>query len=172
MVEMADNPFVALTFIAGPAILTNACATLQNGATLRYGLAISQWREFRASIAAGDDRFARQYADAGAAIQIAQRRIRLLLRGLDCLYAAVVTFGFGALLGLIGAILAAGGRHVLSVWFVIGVGAAGLALLLIAMTMFIAESRCARALLRLQLSLDETHPARPTTDDAPHPAGA
>lgn len=58
MSELADNPFVALTFIAGPAVLTNACATLQNGATLRYGLAISQWREFRASIAAGDDRLA------------------------------------------------------------------------------------------------------------------
>ena len=156
MPEMVDNPFVALTFIAGPAVLTNACAILQNGATLRYGSAITQWREFRASIASGDNMLARQYADVDAAIDIAQRRIRLLLRGLDCLYAAVAFFALGALLGLIGAILAFESRNLLSVWVVIAVGAIGLALLLGAMAMFISESRCARALLRLQLSLAGT----------------
>lgn len=158
MSELVDNPFVALTFIAGPAVLTNACATLQNGATLRYGLAISQWREFRASIAAGDERLSRQYADPAEAIRIAQNRIKLLLRGLDCLYAAVAFFGFGALLGLLGAVLSAAGRDLVSVWLVIGVGAAGLTLLLCAMLMFTAESRCARRLLGLQLRLDETEP--------------
>jgi hypothetical protein len=89
-------------------------------------------------------------SDASAAIDIAQRRIRLLLRGLDCLYAAVVTFGFGALVALIGSILTVGGRHVVSVWLVVGVGMIGMALLLLAMAMFIVENRCARALLRLQ----------------------
>lgn len=152
---VVENPFVVLTFIAGPAILTNACATLQNGATIRYGLAISQWREFRASLAAGDNRLERDYADGEAALQIAERRLRLLLRGLDCLYAAVVTFGLGALVGLVGAILTAGGRHVLSVWLVIGIGAAGVTLLLGAMVLFVAESRCARALLYLQLKLGD-----------------
>lgn len=153
MSEMIDNPFVALTFIAGPAILTNACAILQNSATMRYGLAIPQWREFRASIAAGDGLLTQHFADPDAAIDIAQRRIRLLLRGLDFLYAAVALFGVGALLGLIGAILAAEGRHVLPIWLVVGVGAAGIALLLGAMSLFTAESRCARALLGLQLRL-------------------
>ncbi len=158
MSEMIDNPFVALTFIAGPAILTNACAILQNSATMRYGLAIPQWREFRASIAAGDNLLSQHYADVGSAIHLAQRRIRLLLRGLDCLYGAVAFFGVGSLLGLIGAILAAEGRHVLPIWLVVGVGAGGLGLLLCAMAVFTVESRCARELLRLQLSLDE--PAR------------
>lgn len=150
---LAGNPYVVLTFIAGPAILTNACATLQNGASMRYGLAISQWREFRTSVAAGDDLLSRYYGDGAAAIAIAERRIRLLLSGLDCLYAAIVTFGVGALVGLTGAMLAAGGRQVLSVWLVIAIGAAGVTLLLFAMAMFVAESRCARALLGLQLRL-------------------
>lgn len=158
MSDLIDNPFVALTFIAGPAILTNACAILQNSATMRYGLAIPQWREFRASILAGDDRLAAQYGDADAAIRIAQHRIRLLLRGLDCLYAATALFGIGALLGLVGAILAAEGSNVLPIWSVVGVGALGLALLLSAMAMFTFESRCARALLRLQLDLDDGEP--------------
>lgn len=154
MSEMIDNPFVALTFIAGPAILTNACAILQSSATMRYGLAIPQWREFRASIVADDGLLARQYADPEAAIDLAQRRIRLLLRGLDCLYVAVALFGIGALLGLIGAILAAEGRHILPIWLVVGVGGAGLALLLSAMAIFTRENRCARALLNLQLLLE------------------
>lgn len=151
MSDLVENPFVALTFIAGPAVLTNACATLQNGATIRYGSAITQWREFRASIASDGDMLSRQYADVDAAIRLAQLRIRLLLRGLDFLYAAVAFFALGALLGLIGAILAGGGRHIVSVWLVIGVGAGGLALLLCALFMFTSESRCTRGLLRLQL---------------------
>ncbi len=154
MSEIIDNPFVALTFIAGPAVLTNACATLQNGATIRYGSAITQWREFRASIASGGDLLSRQYADVEAAIRLAQLRIRLLLRALDFLYAAVACFAFGALLGLIGAILTSGGRQILSVWVVIAVGAVGLALLLCALISFMSESRCTRALLRLQLIRD------------------
>ncbi|WP_380878925.1 hypothetical protein ACFB49_19350 [Sphingomonas sp. DBB INV C78] len=152
MYEMIDNPFVTLTFIAGPAMLTNACAILQNSASMRYSLAISQWREFRASMIAGDNLLSRHYADMDAAIHIAQRRIRLLLRGLDCLYAAVAFFGIGALLGLIGAILASEGRHVLPIWLVVGATTVGFGLLLWAMAMFISESRCATGLLRLQLN--------------------
>ena len=158
MSELIDNPFVALTFIAGPAVLTNACATLQNGATIRYGSAITQWREFRAAIASGDDMLSRQYADVDAAIELAQRRISLLLRGLDFLYSAVACFAFGALLGLIGAILAAEGQQIVSVWIVIGVGAVGLTLLLCALIRFMSESRCTRALLHLQLSLNDRPP--------------
>lgn len=42
---MLEDLFASLSFIAGPAILTNASAILQNGATTRYNLAISHWRE-------------------------------------------------------------------------------------------------------------------------------
>jgi len=66
-----DDPFLPLSFIAGPAILTNACAIMQNGATTRYNLAITQWRDFRASLAAGDDRLAQQYLDAQEAVALA-----------------------------------------------------------------------------------------------------
>ena len=42
---MADNPFLPLSFIAGPAILTNASAVLLNGASIRYNLGIGLWRD-------------------------------------------------------------------------------------------------------------------------------
>ena len=151
MSDMIDNPFVTLTIIAGPAILTNACAILQNSATMRYGLAVPQWREFRASIAAKDGLLAELYADPDAALGMAERRIRLLLRGLDCLYAAVALFGLGSLIALVGAVMAGQGRPLIPIWLVIGVGAVGLALLSSAMTFFVFESRCARGMLRHQL---------------------
>lgn len=151
MTLMAENPFVPLTFIAGPAILTNVCAILQNGATIRYGLAIPQWREFQLS-RGGDEEFLRQlYADPEAALGYAQHRIRFLLRGLDLLYAALLAFGVTSLFGLAGAVIAARGKAYVSVWLVLVCGAAGLLLLLGALAFFAAEGRCTRALLKLQL---------------------
>lgn len=158
---MVENPFIALTFIAGPAVLTNACAIMQNSATMRYTLAISQWREFRASLAARDDLLAGLYVDAEAAMGLAERRIRLLLRGLNMLYGAVGLFGVSALLGLVGAMLAstpAGPGIPVSV--VAAVGAGGVATLVAAAAMFMAESRCARALLLLQLDRFPAAPQR------------
>lgn len=151
MSEIVANPFVTLTFIAGPAVLTNACAILQNSATMRYGLAVPQWREFRVSIAAGDGMLTELYSDPAGALDLAERRIRLLLRGLDCLYVAVALFGLGSLIGLAGAILAAEGRALVPIWIVVAIGGAGLVALLTAMTYFIRESRCVRGLLRRQL---------------------
>ncbi|PWC93291.1 hypothetical protein [Azospirillum sp. TSO5] len=86
---MFEDPFASLSFIAGPAILTNACAILQNGATTRFNLAIAQWRDFRASVGAGDDRIALQYADPEAAVVLAGRQVRLQLRGMALLNSAV-----------------------------------------------------------------------------------
>lgn len=93
MTMMVDNPFVALTFISGPAILTNACAIMQNSATIRYSLAIPQWRELRASLAVHSDLIDGLYADPDAALALAERRIRLPLGGLNLLYAGVGLFG-------------------------------------------------------------------------------
>ena len=60
---MADIPLVPLSFIAGPAILANACAIMQNGASIRYNLAVQHLREFRTSIAAQDTKLAILYDD-------------------------------------------------------------------------------------------------------------
>lgn len=82
---MFEDPFASLSFIAGPAIL-------QNGATTRYNLAIAQWRDSRASVGAGDDRIALQYADPEAAVVLAGRRVRLQLRGMALLSATATFF--------------------------------------------------------------------------------
>src|SRR5688572_23470492 len=84
---MSYDPFSALTFITGPAILTNACAILQNGATTRYNLAITQWREFQASIAEDENRLFLLFVDPERALLLAERRIHLQLRALGLLNA-------------------------------------------------------------------------------------
>ncbi|ADH88561.1 hypothetical protein Snov_1246 [Ancylobacter novellus DSM 506] len=56
---MLEDSFASLSFIAGPAILTNASAILQNGATTRYNLAISHRRETRAALERPIDRASR-----------------------------------------------------------------------------------------------------------------
>lgn len=147
---MVENPFIALTFIAGPAVLTNACAIMQNSATMRYTMAITQWREFRTALAAGDRMLSEVYADADLALTLAERPIRLVLHGLNLIYVAVALFAVAALLGLVGAVLAAAdtGPNV-----PVGVvaGGAGLLALLLAVVMFTRESRCSQAMLALQL---------------------
>jgi hypothetical protein len=148
---MLEDAFSSLSFIAGPAILTNASAILQNGATTRYNLAITQWREFNASQAAGDDTVSLQYVSPEEAIVIARRRIRLQLRGLCLLNGAVAVFAATTVLGLAGAFLVQS-RAVPAVAMSLGMsifGCAGLFALLVATATFFFESACSAALLRL-----------------------
>jgi hypothetical protein len=148
---MSYDPFSALTFITGPAILTNACAILQNGATLRYNLAITQWREFRASLAADDGRLSLLFVDVPRALSLAERRIRLQLRTLELLNAGVALFGVTTICGLIGDFLVQ--TFLVPFWLVgllvIGAGGAALTVMLAAIGALFLESACGRAMVRL-----------------------
>jgi len=152
---MFDDPFSPLSFVAGSAILTNACAIMQNGATVRYNLAVTQWRDFRASVAAGDDRLAQQYHDTRAAVRYAEKRVRLQLRGLGLLNAAVALFAATTVVGLSGAFLVH--ARILPPapvdMVMLGASGAALILLLTATVTFFREGACGRALLLLHREL-------------------
>lgn len=158
-----------LAIIAVSAMLANACAIVQNSATIRYQLAISQWREFRASIAARTERLAELYASPDSALNLSERRVRLLLRGLDCLHISVGLFGLTSFLAVINALIGppVWASQILSN-LTAGLGGLGLAATLIASANFIQETRCARGLLELQLQLDRIpeiaalHPTDPS----------
>jgi hypothetical protein len=79
---MGDIPLVPLSFIAGPAILANACAIMQNGASIRYNLAVQHLREFRTSIAAQDTKRTILYDDPRKAGGLSETRVLVLLREL------------------------------------------------------------------------------------------
>lgn len=161
---MQYDPFSALSFITGPAILTNACAILQNGATTRYNLAITQWREFRASLAADDDRLSLHYVDPQRALSLAERRIHLQLRALGLLNAGIALFAATTVCGPVGAFLV----QALSVpsgavgLVTIAAGGAALAVMLAAIGALFREGACSRAMLRLHPLASE----RPTQRSA------
>lgn len=152
MLEASLSP---LSFAAGTAILTNACAIMQNGATTRYSLAITQWRELHAAQAAGDGGLAREYLDADAALGLAEQRVRLQLRGLGLINAAVALFAATTVACLAGAGFARMSDLVAASLGVAVTLAAGTALLLLlASTMtFFREGACGRALLVLHRQL-------------------
>lgn len=148
---MTDNPFSALSALVAPAILTNACAILQNGATLRYNLAITQWREFRASLAARDDKLQGLFTDPDEAVALAERRVRLQLSGLGMLNVAVALFAATTIGGLAGAFLVQG-QWVAPAPVIVAMvlsGGVALALMVAATVLFLQESACGRALMRL-----------------------
>lgn len=153
-----------------PTILTNACAVLQNGATARYNLAIAQWRDFRASVAAGDGRVALQYAAPEAAVVLAGRRVRLQLHGMAFLNSAVALFAATTLVGLVGAMLAQfRGRSAGGVALAMAAcGIVALLALLGAIATFFFESACGGAPLRLHRGSGDG--SEGTLDDVPPPA--
>jgi hypothetical protein len=147
---MADNPFLPLSFIAGPAILTNAAAVLLNGASIRYNLAIGLWRDLQAELHGHTAPTTAAYSDRAEALGLANRRAVLIVSALNLLYAALGGFGVSTLAGLGGALLSessavADPAKVAT----IGAGAFGLACLLGAAVTFILESRCTMRLLKL-----------------------
>ena len=152
------NPFLALSFIAGPAILTNASAVLLNSASIRYNLAIGLWRDLQADLRGLSGLAAAPYVDRRSALRLAGHRVRVIVQGLNLLYGAVGGFGLSALIGLAGAIGAEtrGGGWVDAAKVGTVVAAAfGLVSLLAAVTLFVAESAVTTRLMRLSLPPEE-----------------
>jgi hypothetical protein len=149
---MPDNPFLPLSFIAGPAILTNATAVLLNGASIRYNLAIGLWRDLQAELHGHKAPTASAYDDQQQALALANRRAVLIVTGLNLLYAAISGFGLSTLTGLGGAMLSDKASPALVTAdkiITVAAGAFGLVCLLAAAFTFMLESRCTRGLLRL-----------------------
>ncbi|WP_454725218.1 MULTISPECIES: DUF2721 domain-containing protein [Cupriavidus] len=100
---MLDSNLLSdLSFIAGPALLTNASTVLLLGATNRYGLALDRARKLAAEISDAAE-FHRPLAPASSLqLATAERRVVLLLRSMAVLYVAVAGFGLGTLSFLLG----------------------------------------------------------------------
>jgi hypothetical protein len=151
---MADNPFLPLSFIAGPAILTNASTVLLNGASIRYNLAIGLWRDLQAELHGHTASVHSPYSDPAQALELAHKRVTLIVSALNLLYAAVGGFGFSTLTGLVGAFMTTSAPGVaVSAAKVATLLSGGFALvsLLAAAGVFMLESRCTMGLLRLGL---------------------
>jgi len=96
---LATNPFVVLTYVSGPAILTNASALLLMSTSNRFCPGGGPSRHLARELA-GPLRDARQ-------LVIAVRRVRLIARALTSLYAAAAAFALATVTAILGAVAAA-----------------------------------------------------------------
>lgn len=148
---LIENPFQSLTVLAGPAILTNACTIMQNSASIRYTLAVTQWRELRASLACSDTSLASLYTDPARMAALSGQRVRHLLRGLDLLFIAVALFGVTTFLALCGALFSSASTSWTGPAMIAlsSVGGVGLAAMIAATSSFLLECATGRLMIRL-----------------------
>ncbi len=126
MQPIEANPFAILTFIAAPAILTNASSVLALGTSNRFARNVDRVRTL-VRLLEGKDA-----ADGEAVLHRRllgwmEVRSKLLVRALTCFYFSIGCFAAGSLTSLLGAIVAPLGHAwvfapILVVALVTGVG--------------------------------------------------
>lgn len=103
MSDLPDNPFAVLTFLAAPAVLTNASTVLALGTANRLARAADRARllsnQLLSSTNATDPAAALQAKDFDHALQ----RSKLFVRALRSFYFAAGSFAAGTCVSLIGA---------------------------------------------------------------------
>ena len=153
--RLTENPFTALTAIAAPAILTNACSVLALGTSNRVARVVDRTRIVVAELTQLERGTS---AYNGRIVQIARLGARsdLLVRALRTIYAALGGFAASALLAAIGGTAAFYDQPVVSraaavVGLMMGVFAVGG--LVAGCVLMVAETRL--ALLSVRQQVDE-----------------
>ena len=154
-----SSPFAVLTFIAAPAILTNASSVLTLSTGNRFARAIDRARALAGTIAAHrqDDGVAHGQPwlreDIGLLVRqldLAERRVLILVRALTAFYFAVGSFAMGTLTSLTGASLSALGytnpTHAVLVLAIVA-GVCGVGGLVSGAALLVWESRLTHLLL-------------------------
>ena len=89
------NPFVVLSYVGGPALLTNATSLFVLSTSNRFARAIDRAR----ALAERPE----QDAESLGELRLAHRRVELIVRALTSFYLAAATFAMGTLGSIAGA---------------------------------------------------------------------
>ncbi|MGD0191453.1 MAG: DUF2721 domain-containing protein [Rhizomicrobium sp.] len=93
---LSANPFVVLSYVSGPAILTNAAALLLLSTSNRFGRAIDRSRSLATNVG--------ELSESGREeLQLVARRVRLLAHVLSSLYLSTAIFALATLTSILGA---------------------------------------------------------------------
>jgi len=95
-----SNPFVLLSYVSGPAILTNASALLLMSTSNRFARIVDRSRFLAREAARASPHLREQLA-------LAARRVRLIARAMTSLYVAAAAFALATLVSILGAVAAA-----------------------------------------------------------------
>lgn len=99
------SPFAALTFIAAPALLTNASSLLMLGTSNRLARAVDRVRALAGHLDQHTDTQSRVAQLELRQMQSAEKRVLMIVRALTAFYLAIASFALATLVALIGATL-------------------------------------------------------------------
>jgi hypothetical protein len=165
----ADNPFVMLTFIVAPAILTNASSVLALNTANRYGRAFDRAKEVSASLEreGGRDEISSFRLDLLDRLLV---RATLLLRAQTSFFWAIGLFVLSALVSILGAAVGLEEPQLLRPFALAGfaAGVAATGALVDGCFLVVRETHIAMNTLRDEKVLLVTRHARRTSpEDAP-----
>jgi hypothetical protein len=148
---MDTNPFVVLSYVSGPALLTNATSLLLLSTTNRFARTIDRSR-FLTSLVSQTPK-GRDTRNEAAELRIVGQRIRLIGTAIAAFYLAAAMFALATVMSILGAVIAQeiGATTLLDVIIVsaVALGGIGFAAFVAAALALVIEARLAiRALAR------------------------
>lgn len=159
MPGFTDNPFALLSFLAAPAILTNASTLLVLSTSNRLARAADRARSAAAVVLASkpDEQVIIELNEKD--FQVATRRAGLLVQGLRSFYLAAGSFAAGTCAALIGAFAAYFGLS----WLVLTTQLATIAIAMLGVGAIVAGALRLVGETKLALDVLENHHAAITT---------
>jgi hypothetical protein len=148
---MDTNPFVVLSYVSGPALLTNATSLLLLSTTNRFARTIDRSRYLSNVLSQAPG--GRDNANEAEELRIVGRRIRLIGRAIAAFYLAAAMFALATVMSILGAVIAeeTGGTALLDTIVIsaVALGGVGFAAFVAAALALVIEARLAiRALAR------------------------
>ncbi|MFI5105678.1 MAG: DUF2721 domain-containing protein [Terriglobales bacterium] len=155
---LSDNPFAILTFIAAPAVFTNASSVLALGTSNRLARVVDRTRQIAREIhgAPPGDASAKMWVNHLGRME---KRGSLLVRAMRYFYGAVGAFAGASLVSILGAVLASTNyRLPFEVITGIGLVAGGLGFagLVAGCVLLVSETRLALAIIVEEAELAKT----------------
>jgi hypothetical protein len=151
MAGIESNPLAVLTFIAAPAILTNASSVLALGTSNRFARNVDRARQIINTMRSVNEPGSEMIQMMRGQLARTEQRATLLIRSLSSFYFSLGCFAAGSLLSLVGAIVAASEYHMLlraMLGTALVVGVLGLTGLIIGCVLLVRETRLALQSLR------------------------
>lgn len=157
------NPFAALTFIAAPALLTNASSLLLLGTSNRLARAVDRVRALASHLEHHSDTSSQLAQLELRQLQPAERRVLIIVRAMTAFYVAVASFAFGTMMALLGATGVTQEIAAVASWAMTATVAAcivGVAAIMAGSLLLVFETRLTFRILRVEADLVRERYAR------------
>ncbi len=150
MDPLSANPFAVLTFIAAPAILTNASSVMALGTSNRFARGVDRARALATELETRKGLTEPLAQLRVRQLRFANRRVLLLVRALRYFYLSMGSFAAASLTSLLGAVFVLAHQEVLpavAMLVALGCGAVGVAGLVGGSVVLVLETRLTLAIL-------------------------